>query len=104
MVKLLAPYLKNLDGITLWIDVGIELGSLDGYFDGSNDGKLEGLLIGDSLGYTDDKVLGSGEGTNRAGLKWLGAHVVVVGWMFGGVGCHVTGKGAELSCELDYTI
>ena len=29
---------------------------------------------------------------------------MVSGWMFGGVGCHATSKGAELSCELDYTI
>ena len=29
---------------------------------------------------------------------------MVVGWMFGGVGCHVANKGAELSCELDYVI
>ena len=25
-------------------------------------------------------------------------------WMFGGVGCHATSKGAELSCDLDYAI
>ena len=29
---------------------------------------------------------------------------MVVGWMFSGVGCHATSKGAELSCELDYAI
>ena len=29
---------------------------------------------------------------------------MVVGWMFGGVGCHATSKGAKLSCELDYPI
>ena len=38
------------------------------------------------------------------GLKWSGVHVIVVGWMFGGIGCHATSKGAELSCELDYAI
>ena len=40
----------------------------------------------------------------QSGLKWLGVHVVVVGWMFGSVACHATSKGAELSCELDYGI
>ena len=34
---------------------------MDRYFDGSNDGKLEGLLLGDSLGSTHSKVLGSNE-------------------------------------------
>ena len=37
-------------------------------------------------------------------LTWLVVHVVVVGWIFGGVGCHATSKGSELSCELDYAI
>ena len=40
----------------------------------------------------------------RAGLTWSRLHIVVVGWMFGAVGCHVTIEGAELSCELDYII
>ena len=40
----------------------------------------------------------------RAGLTWLGAFVVVVGWMFGDVGCHTTSKGVKVSCELDYII
>ena len=53
----------NVDGITLGLDVVTELGSLDGSFDGSNDGKLEGLFLGDSLGSTDVKVLGSDEFT-----------------------------------------
>ena len=61
-------------------------------------------MLGYSLGYTDGKVLEFDEGTARAGLTWSGVHVMVMGWMFGGVGCHVTSKGAELSCELDYTI
>ena len=38
------------------------------------------------------------------GLTWLGLYVVVVGSMFGGVGCHATSKGAELSCDLDCAI
>ena len=45
MVKGLALYFGNVYGITLVIDVGIELGYLDGPFDGSNDEKLEVLLI-----------------------------------------------------------
>ena len=40
----------------------------------------------------------------RAGLTWLGALVVVLGWMFSSYGCHATSKGAELSCELDYVL
>ena len=61
-------------------------------------------MLGDSLGSTYGKVLGSDEGTARSGLTWSEVHVVVVGWMFGGVGCHATSKGAELNCELDYAI
>ena len=56
---MLGTILVNVYGITLRIDFGTELGSLYGYFDGSNDGKLEGLLLVDSLGYTDGKVLKS---------------------------------------------
>ena len=29
---------------------------------------------------------------------------MVLGWMFGGIGCRATSKGAYLSCELDYAI
>ena len=39
------------------------MGYLDGSFDGSNDGNLQGLMFVYSLGYTDDKVIGSEEGT-----------------------------------------
>ena len=49
-------------------------------------------------------MIGSDEGTTRAGLTWSGLHVVVMGWIINGVGCHAMIKGAELSCELDYTI
>ena len=49
-------------------------------------------------------MIGYDEGTNRVGLKCSGVHFVAVGWMFGGVGCHATSKGAEFSCEIDYTI
>ena len=38
--KVLENILWNLDEITLGIDVGKDLGSLDISFDGSNDGKL----------------------------------------------------------------
>ena len=57
--KLLCTVLKNLDGFTLEIGVGTELGSLDGSFDCSNDVNIEGLFIGDSVGSADGKVLGS---------------------------------------------
>ena len=39
-----------------------------------------------------------------SGLTWSVVYVVVLGWTFGSVGCHEMSKGAELSCELDYTI
>ena len=39
-----------------------------------------------------------------AGLTCSEVHVVVLGWMFGGVGCIATSKGAKLSCELYYSI
>ena len=50
------------------------MGSLEVSFDGSNDGKLEGLLLGDSLGSTDGKVLVSDEGIKLvfSGGKLLG--------------------------------
>ena len=60
--KLIHAILWNVGVITLGIDVGTELCYLDRPFDVSNDGKLEGLMLGDSLGYTNGKVLGSGEG------------------------------------------
>ena len=46
------------DVMTLGINVGTRLVSLDGTFDGSNDVKLEVLLLGDSLVSNDGKVLG----------------------------------------------
>ena len=49
--------LVNLDGITLGIAVGIELGCLDVFIDGSNDGNLEDLFLGGSLVSTDGKLL-----------------------------------------------
>ena len=54
--KVLVTILGHVDVITLEIDFGTELDSLDGSFYGYNDGKLEGLLLGDLLGYNDVKV------------------------------------------------
>ena len=58
-VKLIGTILRHIYGITLAIDIGTELGSVDWSFDGTNDGKLDVLLLGESLGYTDGKVLGN---------------------------------------------
>ena len=59
---MIGTIIGNLDGITLELDVGTELGSLDKSYYCSNNGKLEGLFIGDSLGSTDGDVLGSDKG------------------------------------------
>ena len=77
--KVLDIVLRNVDIITLGIDIGTELGFLDESFDGSNEGNLEGLFLVESMGSTDVKVLGYDKGTFRAGLTWSGVHVVVVG-------------------------
>ena len=47
--EVLGTILENVDGITVGIDVGTELGNLDVSFDGSNYGKLESLLLAESL-------------------------------------------------------
>ena len=57
--KVFGTILGNVDRITLGLDIGTELGFLDGSFYGSIEEKLEGLLLGYSLGYTNGKVLGS---------------------------------------------
>ena len=57
--KVLANITGNVDGITLLLDVGTELSSLDGSFDGSNDGKPEVVLLGSSLVSTDGEVFSS---------------------------------------------
>ena len=57
--KVIANIIVNVDGITLVLDVGTELSSLDGYFDGSNNGRPEVVLLGDSPVSTDGKVLSS---------------------------------------------
>ena len=46
----------------------------------------------------------SATAASKSGYTWLGVLVVVAGWMFGGVGCHATSKGAELSYKLGYLI
>ena len=51
--KVFGTILVNVDRITLRIDIGTDLGSLDVYFDGFNDVKLEVLFLGDSVGYID---------------------------------------------------
>ena len=61
----LVTLLRNVYGITLGLDVGTDLSSLDGSFDGSNDVNLECLFLGESLGCNDGKVIGSYEGTKR---------------------------------------
>ena len=55
--EVIGTILRNVYGITLGIDFGTNLVSLDGYFCGSNDGKIEFLLLVDSMGYTDGKLL-----------------------------------------------
>ena len=52
----------NVDGITLGLDVGTKLCSLDGSFDDSNDDNPESLLLRDSLGSMHGKLLGSEKG------------------------------------------
>ena len=59
--KSIGTILGNVDVITLGLDVGTYLDSLDGSFDGSNYSKIWVLLIVDSLGSTDGKVIGSDE-------------------------------------------
>ena len=73
-IKLLGTIFGNVYGITLVIDVGIDLGSLYLSFDGSNGGQLKGLLSEDSLGSTDGKVLDFDEGTKLRSTigKFLG--------------------------------
>ena len=62
--KVLGTILGNVYVITLALDVGTDMGSLYGSFDFSNCGMLEGLFIGDSLIFTDNKMIGSDEGVH----------------------------------------
>ena len=68
-VKVLRNIPGNVNGIKLVINVGTELGTLDGSFDISNDVNIEVLLLVVSLEYTDGKVLGSDEGI-KLGLSY----------------------------------
>ena len=43
--KVHVTIIGNVDVITLGLDVGTDMGSLDVSFDGSNDDKREGLLL-----------------------------------------------------------
>ena len=42
---MLGNILRDVDGMTLGLDVGAYLVSFDESFDGSNDSKLKGLLL-----------------------------------------------------------
>ena len=59
---MLGTTLGNVYGFTLGVDAGTDLVYLNGSFDGSNDGNIGRLLIVDSFGTTDGKVLVSDEG------------------------------------------
>ena len=61
--KVIGTILVNVDGITLGLDIGTNLGSIYGSFDAFNNGKLEVLFLRNSLGSNDGKVLGSDEKT-----------------------------------------
>ena len=43
--EVIGTLLVGVDIITLKLDVGTDLGYLDGYFDSSNDENLEGLFL-----------------------------------------------------------
>ena len=77
---MLAIILENLDGIILGIDIGKKLRSLDGSFGGSNYGQLESVLIGESMGYTDGKVLDCDEGITLGST-----YIKVLGTILGNV-------------------
>ena len=92
--KMLRTILVNLDGIALGLDVGTEIGYLDGSLDVSNHGKLEGLFISwRSLGYTYGKVLGSYE-VIKLGLS----DVKVIGTIL--VNVDVIALGIDVGIEL----
>ena len=59
---MLVTILGHLYVIILRLDFGIEMVSLDISLHVLNDGNIEGVLLGDSLRYTDGKVIGSNEG------------------------------------------
>ena len=47
--EVIGTILRYVDVITIVIDIGSELRSLDQSFDGSNDEELEGLFLVDSM-------------------------------------------------------
>ena len=55
--KVFCTIFKDVYGITLRIDVGTDLGSLDGSFNDFNGGKLEGLFLLYSMNSTGGKFL-----------------------------------------------
>ena len=101
--KVTVTILGNVYGITLGIDVGTELGSLDGFLDGSMVASLRGVPVASRAGY---HVVGacvicrfSLTAVTASALSVLicsGVLIVVVVWIFGGVGCLATSKGAGL--------
>ena len=62
------------------VDVGTQQGYLYGSFDSSYDCKIEVSLIGESLGSTEGKVIGSDEGIKlgSSGVKVIGAVLIDV--------------------------
>ena len=54
--KVLGALLRDVDGIILGIDVGTELGYLNGYIYVTNYGKIEGIFPEGSLGSTDTGI------------------------------------------------
>ena len=50
---MIGSILRNVDGIILRLDVGTELGSLDGSLVFSNDENHKGSFLGDSMVLTD---------------------------------------------------
>ena len=80
-------------------------------YTGGNSALLEGCSYCRFRGLSYNRCLRFPQGfcgvrycCRSSGLTCSGVHVVFVRWVFGGVGCHETSKGAELSCELDYVI
>ena len=107
-VKLYGTILGYLDGITLRLDVVTELGSLDGYFDGYNYVKIEVVLLGDSLVFTDDKVLGSNEGLKLV-LSDSKLLVTILEYVYGitielGIGKNLGSLYGSFNCSYDFKI
>ena len=76
--KVLVTILGKLYEITLGFDVGTDLVSSYGFFDGLDSGNLKALLIGESLEYTDGKVIGSDEGIKLGSKDGKGLGTVIV--------------------------